>query len=105
MSTEELIRQRLAALQPQALEIFDESHEHTGHAGARESGGGHFQVFVVSEAFNGKNKVARHRMIYETVNDLMPGTIHALAIRAYTPEELDAVTAEPSPENPRQGQA
>ena len=105
MSTEELIRQRLAALQPQALEIFDESHEHAGHAGARESGGGHFQVFVVSEAFNGKNKVARHRMIYETVNDLMPSTIHALAIRAYTPEELDAVTAEPSPENPRQGQA
>ena len=105
MSTDELIRQRLAALQPRALEIFDDSHEHAGHAGARESGGGHFQVFLVSELFKGKNKVARHRMIYEAVNDLMPGMIHALAIRAYTPEELDEVTAEPPPDNPQQGQA
>ena len=105
MSTDELIRTRLAALKPVALEIFDESHEHAGHAGARESGGGHFQVFLVSEAFKGKNKVARHRMIYQAVNDLMPGTIHALAIRAYTPEEIDQVTAESSPDNPPQGQA
>ena len=105
MSTDELIRKRLAALNPVALEIFDDSHEHAGHAGARESGGGHFQVFLVSEAFNGKNKVARHRMIYQAVNDLMPGTIHALAIRAYTPEEIDEVTAESTPDNPPQGQA
>ena len=89
MSTADLIRQRLAALNPQTVEIFDDSHEHAGHAGARESGGGHFQVFLVSEQFEGKNKVARHRMIYQAVGDLMPGKIHALAIQAHTPNELD----------------
>ncbi len=89
MNTAELIRQRLAGLAPHELEIFDDSHEHAGHAGARESGGGHFQVFVVSDAFAGKSKIARHRMIYQAVNDLMPSKIHALAIRAYTPAELD----------------
>jgi BolA protein len=89
MNTADLIRQRLAALSPQTVEIFDDSHEHAGHAGARESGGGHFQVFLVSEQFEGKNKVARHRMIYQAVGDLMPGKIHALAIQAYTPNELD----------------
>ena len=104
MSTHDLIRKRLTVLSPQALEIFDDSHEHAGHAGARESGGGHFQVFLVSEAFEGKNKIARHRMIYEAVGDLMPGKIHALAIRGYTPEEIDGVKAN-SPDNPQQGQA
>lgn len=95
MDTTELIRQRLASLSPQGLEIFDESHEHAGHAGARESGGGHFQVFIVSEAFEGKNKVSRHRMIYQAVDELMPAKIHALAIRAYTPAELDDIKATP----------
>lgn len=95
MDTTELIRQRLASLTPQGLEIFDDSHEHAGHAGARESGGGHFQVFIVSDAFEGKNKVARHRMIYQAVSDLMPAKIHALAIRACTPAELDDINATP----------
>ncbi len=102
METAELIRERLASLKPQALEIFDDSHEHAGHAGAQESGGGHFQVFLVSEAFEGKNKVARHRMIYEAVHDLMPGKIHALAIRAFTPAELDDVKAESSSAKPQE---
>ena len=93
MDTTELIRQRLASLSPEGLEIFDDSHEHAGHAGARESGGGHFQVFIVSDSFEGKNKVARHRMIYQAVSDLMPAKIHALAIRAYTPGELDDINA------------
>ena len=93
MDTTELIRQRLASLAPEGLEIFDDSHEHAGHAGARESGGGHFQVFIVSDSFEGKNKVARHRMIYQAVSDLMPAKIHALAIRAYTPGELDDINA------------
>lgn len=92
MSTAQLIEQRLQALAPQSLEVFDDSHEHAGHAGARESGGGHFQVFIVSTAFAGQSAVARHRMIYRAVADLMPHRIHALAIRAYTPEE--AGTAE-----------
>lgn len=88
MSTVELIRERLtSALSPSELEIFDDSHEHAGHAGAKESGGGHFQVYIVSESFQDKNKVARHRMIYQAVSDLMPAKIHALAIQAYTPAE------------------
>lgn len=86
----ELIRQRLAALAPEALEVYDDSHEHAGHAGARESGGGHFQVYIVSTLFAGKNAVARHRLVYRELADLMPGRIHALAIRAYTPEETGA---------------
>ncbi|NIO41634.1 MAG: BolA/IbaG family iron-sulfur metabolism protein [Burkholderiales bacterium] len=89
MNTANLIRERLAVLAPRSLEISDDSHEHAGHAGARESGGGHFRVFVVSDAFEGKTKVARHRMIYQTVSDLMPGKIHALAIQAYTAAEID----------------
>ena len=95
MDTSELIHQRLASLSPQSLEIFDDSHEHAGHAGALESGGGHFQVFIVSDAFEGKSKVSRHRMIYQAVSDLMPANIHALAIRAFTPAEFDNIKATP----------
>ncbi len=92
MDTATLIRQRLNDLHPQALEIFDDSHEHAGHAGAMESGGGHFQLVIVSDQFEGKNMLARHRMIYQAVADLMPDRIHALAIRAFTPGELDATS-------------
>jgi len=88
--TIELIRQRLNGLSPQTLEIYDDSHEHAGHAGARESGGGHFQVVLVSDQFEDKNQVARHRLVYRAVSDLMPGKIHALAIRAYTLPEFAA---------------
>ena len=86
MNIEELIRERLSRLAPDALEIFDDSHEHAGHAGARE-GGGHFQLVIVSREFAGKPAVARHRLVYEALSDLMPKQIHALAIRAYAPEE------------------
>ncbi len=87
MSVSETIRQRLATLNPERVEIDDESHEHAGHAGAKE-GGGHYRVFVVSESFAGKSALARHRMVYATVADMMKRDIHALAIRAHTPEEL-----------------
>jgi BolA protein len=87
LSIDQLIRERLSALAPQAVEIHDESHEHAGHAGARESGGGHFEIMVVSDLFEGRSPVARHRMIYQTVSDLIPTRIHALSIRAYTPRE------------------
>jgi BolA protein len=82
------IRKRLAPLDPESLEVFDDSADHAGHAGARESGGGHFQVVVVSRAFAGLSRVARHRVVYDSVRDLMPHAIHALAIVAHTPEEL-----------------
>lgn len=89
METVEHIRERLRPLKPHSLEVFDESEQHAGHAGARESGGGHFQVLIVSDAFEGKNKVARHRMIYNALGDLIPARIHALAIHAYTLPEVD----------------
>jgi BolA protein len=86
MNIEELIRERLSRLAPDMLEVFDDSHEHAGHAGAKD-GGGHFQLVIVSREFAGKPAVARHRLVYEALGDLMPNRIHALAIRAYTPEE------------------
>lgn len=77
-----------AALAPLSLEIEDESHKHAGHAGARD-GRGHFRVDVVSPAFAGQSPIARHRAIYAAVGELMATDIHALAIRARTPDEVD----------------
>ncbi len=83
----QLIDQRLrAALEPLELEIGDDSAAHAGHAGAR-GGGGHFQVFIVSTAFAGKSRLARHRLVYAALADLMENDIHALGIRALTPDE------------------
>jgi BolA protein len=87
MPVEEQIQARLASLAPTRLEIFDESAAHAGHAGAA-AGGGHFQLVIVSEAFAGLNSVARHRLVYQALGDLMAGTIHALGITALTPDEL-----------------
>ena len=81
------LRERLSTLQPQSLEIEDESHLHAGHAGAR-GGGGHYRLHIVATAFAGKNTVARHRLIYDAAGDLMRGAVHALSIRAFTPEEV-----------------
>ena len=75
-----------AALAPQRLEIEDESHRHAGHAGAAD-GRGHFRVDIVSGAFAGLNPIARHRAVYSAVGELMTTDIHALAIRARTPDE------------------
>ena len=86
-ATEELIRERLSALKPVAVDLRDESAQHAGHAGAA-SGGGHWQLTIVSEAFRGKNAVARHRMIYEALGDLMKRDIHALRIEAFAPEQF-----------------
>jgi len=83
------IQQRLQAeLQPTHIEIVDESARHAGHAGARESGGGHFHLQIVAECFAGKNRVQRHRMVYDAVKDDFGPTIHALSIQAKTPEEV-----------------
>lgn len=81
------IRQRLEAAFPGArIEITDDSHQHAGHAGARD-GAGHFSVRLVSSAFAGLRTVARHRLVYDCLRDWMPQRIHALAIDARTPEE------------------
>ena len=68
------------------LEVSDDSHLHAGHPGARD-GRGHFSVTVVSTTFAGKNLLARHRLVYSALGDLMQTDIHALAIKALTPDE------------------
>lgn len=88
MNTEQAIRERLAALHPSALELRDESDEHAGHAGHRPGGGSHWQLTIVSDAFRGQSAVARHRMVYEALGDLMKRDIHALRIEAFAPEQL-----------------
>ena len=75
-----------AALAPLSLEIEDESHRHAGHAGAAD-GRGHFRVDIVSAAFAGLSPIARHRAVYAAMGELMTTDIHALAIRARTPDE------------------
>jgi len=85
-ATIDLLRQRLAVLQPQSIAIEDESHRHAGHAGAKD--GGHYKLDIVAAAFAGKNTVARHRLIYDAAGDLMRGRIHALSIRALAPDEV-----------------
>ena len=74
------------ALAPQSLDVADDSHKHAGHAGAR-GGQGHFSVDIVSTAFAGKLPLARHRLVYAALGELMQADIHALSIRARTPEE------------------
>lgn len=81
------MRTLLAALDPVSLDIIDESHQHAGHAGARD-GGGHFVINIVSAQFAGKNTVARHRMIYSALGDMMKREIHALTLQAHAPNEL-----------------
>ncbi|MEO6975709.1 MAG: BolA family protein [Gallionella sp.] len=86
-SREMQMRSRLAPLEPVLIEIIDESHKHAGHAGARE-GGGHYVLRIVSSRFAGKSTVARHRMIYSALGELMKREIHALNIQASTPDEF-----------------
>ena len=85
MTRMDKMRSLLAALQPEQLEIVDDSHLHAGHAGARE-GGGHYRLKLVSREFAGKSTVARHRMIYSALGDMMKHEIHALNITACTPD-------------------
>ena len=72
-----------AALEPLELVVRDDSHLHAGHAGARE--GRHFSVQIVSPRFNGLSRLARHRLVYDSLNALIPRGIHALAIDARAP--------------------
>jgi BolA protein len=90
MSVAEQIRARLAALQPESIELEDESERHRGHAGYREGGNTHWRLTIVARAFQGKPTVARHRMVYHALGELMQHPIHALAITARAPGEPGA---------------
>jgi len=85
----EQIKQRLTqTLNPSSLDIIDESHKHVGHAGARE-GGGHFIVNITADTFNGKGMLQRHRLVYDALDDMMNKEIHALSIKAMSPDETN----------------
>jgi BolA protein len=75
------------AFTPESLEVVDESHLHEGHAGHRPSGETHFRVYIVSQAFKGKSRVDRHRMINAALAAELAGGVHALAIHAQAPGE------------------
>ncbi len=87
MSVAARIRERLAALEPVDLELIDESAQHAGHVGARPGGNTHWRLTIVSPRFAGQSTVARHRMVYQALGELMQNPIHALAINARAPEE------------------
>ena len=87
MNTMELIREKLASLRPSLIDVTDESALHAGHAGA-QSGGGHYRLRIVSAAFSQQNTLARHRLVYATLGNLMQNKIHALSITAHCPEEI-----------------
>ena len=87
MSTLVEMRARLWVLDPVSLEITDDSHKHVGHAGSRD-GGGHYLLQIVTLQFTGKGTLARHRMIYSALGEMMKREIHALTIQANTPDEV-----------------
>ena len=90
MSTAETIEARLRQrFEPRHLEIIDDSARHAGHAGAA-AGGGHYLVTLVSGAFEQMPRVQRHRAVYEVLDDLRGGAIHALGLKTWTPEEWES---------------
>ena len=82
-----ILRERLADLQPSQLEIHDDSAAHVGHAGSA-NGAGHFSLLIVSNAFRGVPRLARHKQVIGRLDDLLPHPIHALSIKALAPEEF-----------------
>src|SRR6266540_1815484 len=86
MKTRDLITERLTkAFAPQSLDVVDESDQHAGHAGHRPGGQTHFRVNIVAEAFRGKSRLERHRMVNETLSGELAGGVHALALHASAP--------------------
>lgn len=86
MTLADEITQRLQTLAPIALQLTDESAMHAGHKG--NGGGGHFKLVITSSHFCGKSQIMRHRLIYQTLTDLMPHKIHALSIHAVATDEV-----------------
>jgi BolA protein len=88
LRVKEMEKRLKEAFNPETLGVEDESYLHEGHAGARD-GRGHFRVLIISEAFADKNLLERHRMVYKALGEMMRLDIHALAIDAWEPAELD----------------
>jgi BolA protein len=88
MQTKDVIIEKLTvAFAPESLDVLDESDQHKGHAGHRPGGQTHYRVYIVAQAFAGKTRIARHRMINEALDAELKGGVHALAIHASAPGE------------------
>lgn len=88
---DETIRAKIeAGLSPTHLEVINESHLHAGHAGSPGTGNSHYRLKIVADAFTGKSRLERHRMVNELLADELSGTLHALAIKASAPGESGA---------------
>jgi BolA protein len=84
---DDIAKKLTAAFAPQALDVIDESHQHAGHAGSRPGGQTHFRVHIVAEAFHGKSRIERHRMVNQALASELADGVHALAIHARAPGE------------------
>lgn len=91
MNLSEEIKLRLSSLEPTLFELSDQSAMHAGHAGS--SGGGHFQLKIVSSRFSNQSQIARHRMVYQAIHDLIPHKIHAISILAISPNDPITITS------------
>ena len=88
MTVEHSIKEKLTrAFAPEALDVVNDSHRHAGHAGSPGTGESHFSIKVVSDAFAGKSRLERHRMVNAVLAEELAGKIHALAITALAPSE------------------
>ncbi|HET6321913.1 MAG TPA: BolA family protein [Hyphomicrobium sp.] len=88
MSLETRMREKLmVALRPARLDVVNESHLHAGHASSPGTGESHFRILIVSEAFAGKSRIERHRLVNDAVREELSGGVHALAIKAVAPGE------------------
>lgn len=87
---EQIERKLREALNPTRLEIFDDSHKHEGHSGWRPGGETHFRIVIVSDAFHGRNRVERQRLVYGTLSQELTDSVHALQLTTRTPAEDDA---------------
>jgi BolA family transcriptional regulator, general stress-responsive regulator len=88
MNVSDTITEKLTeAFAPQSLRVVDESHQHEGHAGHAPRGESHFRVYIVSNAFQGKSRLERHRMINGALAGELKAGVHALAIHAAAPGE------------------
>jgi BolA protein len=83
----EMLRRLNSSLQPNRLELVDDSEQHRGHGGYNPAGESHFSLRIESPAFAGKTRVERQRMVYAALGDLMRERVHALSIRAFAPGE------------------
>jgi BolA protein len=91
MTTRERIVEKLTkAFAPERLDVSDQSHQHAGHSGSRPGGETHYSLYIVSQAFRGKSRLERHRMINATLMSELQGGVHALAIHAAAPGEAGA---------------